>query len=111
MTKHLLGPLLLCGVLAGCTLPTGCPDDLRQRLDPQSATLAVGQEVRPTVVFLGCAGRTPLDDEVTWSSADPAVASVEPATGRITGRSPGTTVVTPRGARNGVVQHVTVTVQ
>ena len=106
-----IGLLLLCGALSGCTPIMGCTDDLQQRLAPTSTTITVGQEVRATAEFLGCRGSKRFSDEITWSSADPAVASVDTATGRITGRSPGTTSVTPRGAKYGVLQHVTVTVR
>jgi hypothetical protein len=102
---------LLAGLLGGCTPFTACTDDLRQRLDPTSATLDVGETVQARAEFLGCGGSKRLTDEITWSSADPAIASVEATTGRITGRSPGTTTVTPSGARYGAIGHVPVTVR
>lgn len=111
MKRRFVGILVLCGILGACTPFTACTDDLRQRIDPTSMTLDVGQEASASAEFLGCGGSKRLADEITWSSADPAVASVDAATGRITGRSSGVTNVTPRGARYGVLHHVSVTVR
>lgn len=63
----------------------------------------------------GCTPLTGCTDDLQQRLAPTAttltVGQEVRATGWITGRSPGTTSVTPRGAKYGVLQHVAVTVR
>jgi uncharacterized protein YjdB len=80
-------------------------------VNPTSATLDVGDDLRATAEFRGCGGTRRLTDEITWSSQDPAIASVGASTGVITARAPGVTTITPSGAKYGELHRVTITVR
>ena len=88
----LLGVAMLvggCGVLG----PEACTSDLSWRVTPEEAQLAVGESSIARAEAFGCGGREPLDEDMRWTSADPAVASVDPMTGRITAEAPGNTTI------------------
>ena len=103
----------LAGALLACAgaLPTECPDDLQITLAPPAPTIAVGESFTPAVALHGCAGTRRLADTFTWAARDTAVARVDAATGRTTGRAPGETVVVPTGARYGAIGEIRVTVR
>jgi len=103
---------LLGVALAGCDhAVTACTDELRIALAPRDTAVAVGEGFTPAVALSSCGGRNRLVDTFTWVARDPAVVSVDPATGRTTGRAPGETAVEVSGARYGRVGAVRVVVR
>lgn len=60
---------------------------------PQSVTMDAGDEANLAATVKDARGNTMPDAEVTWSSSDPDVASVDQS-GRVTGESEGTTTIT-----------------
>jgi hypothetical protein len=100
-------------VAAACSIfEPVCTDDLSYRVAPTANTIAVGESFTPTAEFRGCRGRERLEDTISWSVADSAIARVDATTGLVTGRSPGTTGVQARGAKYGLAHPaITVTVE
>jgi hypothetical protein len=73
-----------------------CQPMLIVRVTPASMTLAVGESATAIVELIACGEATrPV---LTWTSLNPAVASVDPATGRVTGVAIGSTSVRGTGA-------------
>ena len=101
--------------LAGCDGSlTGynCTDELRSELQPRGEQqIAVGTSFTASIALSTCGGRERLSDAFTWSARDTLVVRVEPATGRVTGRSPGSTMVDVRGTRYGAVGTIPVIVR
>jgi hypothetical protein len=91
-----LAALAALAVLAACgqTEPTVCPADLRVRVTPHETTLVVGQRFQPRVEYLGCAGTKVLATPVVYGTNDPAVLSVDTASGRATAVSVGRATLT-----------------
>ncbi len=79
--------------LVGCDVSDSvvCPADLQWRVTPSEARLAVGESVTVAAEALGCGGTQPLEEDMRWSSEDPAVATVHELTGRITAEAVGGT--------------------
>lgn len=111
VARLIIGVLTLSSVIGCSILAPNCPDDLSLRVDPTEATVGVGESITATGEFRGCGGRERLDDDIRWSSADSSVAQVDATTGRITGRTAGTTVVQARGARYGSLPPITITIR
>ena len=109
--RPLLLTLALLSASSCSSLTLTCPRDLGFRVDPTSTTLGVGEGTTATAEFLGCHGKSVLDDQITWSSADSSIARVDAATGRITGRAPGSTTVQAHGEKYGTMPPITVTVR
>ena len=104
--------LALCIGASGCeVLAPACTDDLSQRVEPTAATITVGEQLKATTQFYGCRGSRRLSDEITWSSANPDVASVDRSTGVITGRAMGSTRITPNGEKYGSTLSIDITVR
>ncbi len=99
---------MACDGLTGadCTLELGV--DLRPKGEQR---LAVDGSFTGTIALSSCGGRERLKDTFAWSARDTVVVRVEAATGRVTGRSPGTTFVDVRGAQYGTVGTIPVVVQ
>lgn len=98
--------------LPGCDDPiTACTRELRIALAPRDTTIAVGESFLATVALSSCGGREHVTDTFTWTTRDPAVAEVDPTTGRVTGRAPGTTAVEVSGAHYGRLGALGVTVR
>jgi hypothetical protein len=78
-------------------------------VEPAVATKAVG-ETQAFVAFATAEDgtRAGASNEVTWSSTEPAVASIDPATGIATAVAPGTTTI--RASRENIVATATLTV-
>src|SRR4051812_26515534 len=112
MVAKLIVSILALSSAIGCSVVApNCPDDLSLRVEPTVATIGVGESITATGEFRGCGGRQRLDDDILWSSADSTIARVDAATGRITGRVPGATVVEGRGARYGRLPPIAITVR
>lgn len=75
-------------------------------LGASNATVVVGETINAPSVTAVPAG---ANSTVTWSSANPAIASVNPSTGVVTGVAPGTTTITAT-TPNGKTASYTVTV-
>jgi hypothetical protein len=84
-----------------CNDPTGdCTLELGIDLRPQGEQrLAVGASFTGTVALSSCGGRQRVRDTFVWSGRDTLVVQVDAGTGRVTGRSPGSTLVEVRGTR------------
>lgn len=106
--------LAAAAALVACDRPTAaeCTRELRVDLRPQAEQqLAVGASFTASVGLSSCGGRERVTDTFAWSARDPLVVEVEAATGRVTSRSRGTTVVEVRGARYGPVGAIPVVVR
>jgi len=100
------------GACDGSVLGTACTDELRTDLQPRGEQqIAVGTGFTATVALSTCGGRERLSDTFTWAARDTLVVRVDVATGRVTGRAPGSTAVDVRGARYGPVGTIPVTVR
>lgn len=95
--------LLCCGALA----LVGCGDDHGTEPQPDvrygaiviskaADTLAVGASLVFSVAVTDTTGQPVTDPQLTWTSSDPAVASID-GSGRVTGRLEGTTIVLASG--------------
>ena len=106
---------LVAGALGACDgsfLGTACTDELRTDLQPRGEQqIAVGTGFTATIALSTCGGRERLHDTFTWSARDTLVVRVDAATGRVTGRAPGSTAVEVRGARYGAVGTIPVAVR
>lgn len=87
--------------LSACNHPTGdCTLELGIDLRPQGEQLlVVGASFTGAVTLTSCGGRQRVSDTFLWSSRDSLVVRVDAGTGRVTGRSPGSTFVDVRGTR------------
>jgi len=104
---------LATGTVASCDpLSPGqvCTRELRVDLRPPEQTITVGETFTATVELSSCGGRERLSDSFTWQAQDPAIAEVDAAAGRITGKAPGETLVEVSGRKYGRVGAVRVTV-
>lgn len=112
-SRTIAGVLALVGSLSSCqVLPSlTCSADLSLRLTPSERTISVGESFTPEATFFGCGGDRRLEDVITWAADDLGIVSVDPKTGRTTGRAPGQTFVTPTGERYGKLASVRVTVR
>lgn len=92
----LLSILFLAPSVSGC----GCTLELYEEFSPSVVVLAVGgTSPLPQASIYGCGSpKQPVVFQPgTYNSADPAVASVNPETGVITGVAPGETTIQARG--------------
>ena len=87
----LLSVLLLAPGVSGC----GCTLELYIHFEPRTLTLTVGETTPlPRASQSGCAEpRHPVEID-TWTSVDPAVASVDADSGVVVGVAPGETEIT-----------------
>lgn len=68
------------------------------RLAPSNTTVVLGDSLRPSVSFIGADGANVSSHQpVTWSSADPRIASVS-SEGTVVGHTVGHTTITARGS-------------
>ena len=107
----LLAAVCMASGALGCRESTICPEDLQVRVTPVERTIAVGESFTPSAQAFGCGGTRRLSDTWTWDTEDTEVVTVDPPSGRTTGRAPGTACVRARGEKYGVLGagvHVTV---
>ncbi len=108
----LLSALCIAVGLSGCELPVlACSDDLGMKLTPSERTILVGESFTPSVTLSTCGGQRRITDSFTWAAEDLAVVSVDPRTGRTTGKTPGQTLIWPTGQRYGRLSAIQVTVR
>ena len=106
-----LAAAMLTVSLTGCeAFSPACPDDLRIVRSPADTTIRVGESFTPVFQFRGCAGRRVLSDELTFTSTDQAVLSVNAQSGHATAVTPGQAQIEVRGARYGGPWPIAVTV-
>ena len=90
------------GLVLGLLLSTTCAKLEKEKLPvvvtSGSHTVVIGQ-----TVALGAATNNGTDAAYVWASAAPAVATVDPATGVVTGVAVGETVVTATGTGTGAI--------
>src|SRR5262245_31591241 len=97
---------VLAALVGACADPRG-PGVASIWVTPADAALVVGDTVSLRAMAVSTDGDTLRDLQVTWSSADTAVAVVSPA-GVVTGRGQGTVTIT--AASEGVTGHADLTV-
>lgn len=108
----LVAVLLALGGCDGSLTGYNCTDELRVAIQPRGEQqIAVGAAFTASAALSTCGGSKPVSDTFTWSARDTLVVRVEPATGRVTGRSLGSTAVDVRGTRYGAIGTVPVTVR
>ena len=96
----------------GSLIGSACTDELRVDLQPRGEQqITVGGGFTPSVALSTCGGRERLSDAFIWSARDTVLVRVDPATGRVTGRAPGSTAVDVRGTRYGAVGTIPVIVR
>lgn len=88
-----------------------CTDELGARYEPETLSLKVGEAEQLSVTLLSCGGTEVLEDDITWLSDNPDIASVVPDSGVVTALSEGETFVRASGAFYGEVGGVPVTVE
>ena len=82
------------------SLTTSCFNvEARVHFTPAETTIAVGHGFSASVALASCGGAQSLTDVITWQVENDAVASVDAATGRVTGTAPGETRVLATGER------------
>ncbi len=98
-------PLLFCLVVLGIVstlnlfrykfdfTQTACTQELGISIEPQTITLRSQEAVTPKVELLSCGGTQRLRDRYSWTSVNPAVATVDSKTGMVTGLSVGGTSI------------------
>jgi hypothetical protein len=94
------GALAFAGVLAGCGDDVTVPQTLEVTVTPASANVAVGASVTLTASVTG----TNPNKNITWASSDPTKATVDAATGKVTGVAVGQTTVTATAAADAGVK-------
>jgi Bacterial Ig-like domain (group 2) len=101
---------ILATVVVACSESTVCTADLRWQFDPHDTTVAVNARFNVRFVLLGCSGTRVLSDSVTWTSSDPAVATVDARTGTVTAIHVGTADITGKASRYPAtdIAHITV---
>lgn len=87
--------LAVSALLGGCggLGPEVCTDELGWRVHPAEANLMIGESITAEAEAFTCGGKESLEVDVRWSSENPAVASVNEKTGRITAKGAGTTKI------------------
>ena len=105
--------LLFLGLPAGCLDIAGdeCPADLRWTVAPRDTVISIGQQFTIDFDLFGCAGTQQLTDSLTFTSANPAVASVGAASGVVMGMSAGATTIRARANRYAVFTDIPVQVR
>ncbi|HWZ57436.1 MAG TPA: Ig-like domain-containing protein [Gemmatimonadaceae bacterium] len=78
-------------------------------ITPAAPTVIVGQTTTLTATAKDAGGNVLTGRPVSWTSATTAVATIDPATGVVTGVAAGTSIIT--ATSGGISAHVTVTVQ
>ena len=106
-TAHAAG---IARIVATLQLPSGnlvrdsldvgalCSTEKRVYANPSSLVVEVGKTVQGSASVKTCGGLEPLDDTIVWSTFTTTVLSVDPQTGVITGRIPGTGSVIAHGS-------------
>ena len=106
-----LAAVLALAAAPGCNLSTdACTEDIRADVSPDSRTLAAGGSFEVTMRVLTCGGVRELDDTITWSTTDAAVADVGATSGVVTAIAPGVAMIRGHAAHHEVTGTVHVTV-
>ena len=91
-----IGYICGCGSSVGPIARGSFPVSLT--VSPKTASKTQGETQQYAATLAFSTGETQdLTTSVTWSSSDPAVASIDPATGLATGVTPGSVVITATG--------------
>ncbi len=99
------------GTAASCDVVSPvCTRELQVDLRPVEQTITVGQTFTPSVELSSCGGKERVTDSFTLQAQDPAIVEVDDATGRITGKAPGETLVEVSGRKYGRIGAVRVIV-
>ena len=96
------GSLALAVIVHGCGNFTGaCTLELRVHVSPSDTTVSVGSSFEPVVRLSTCGGSEQLQDTFSLEAEDPAVATVDPVTNRISAIGAGQTHIPVTGERYG----------
>src|SRR5437867_899033 len=108
MRRFLALSIVVSPVASACTTESPdqalngvCTRELRVQFTPTDTSIAIGQGFRAHVSLSSCGGAQVLADVVRWKSDDPAVATVDPMSGAVAGRSTGATRIAVAGQRYG----------
>ena len=97
-------------IVASLQLPSGnvvrdslaitaqCSVERRVYANPTSLVVEVGKTVQASASVKTCGGLEPLEDIIVWSTFSSLILSVDPQTGVITGKIPGTASVIATGS-------------
>ena len=91
-SRHLIAPTVLCVGLAACGDSSTGPTPATMTVTPSSAQVALGQTAALSAQLRDTDGNL-LSAIISWSSSNPAVASVGATTGVVTGSLPGSATV------------------
>ena len=112
---HVVAALRSAGKMHEYSVYKGEVHGLRTRENMIDAVTAVCpsfcSSFTASIELSSCGGGKKLSDSFSWSAQDTAIARVDALTGRVTGRSPGSTVVEARGTRYGQVGFIPVIVR
>lgn len=115
MVRLVIEIALVLGVGSACSnhkVTDVCPADLRFSWSPRDTTITVGDQFTIQFSLFGCAGTKRLtDDSLTFTSSNPAIATVERTTGVVTGIAPGADTVAVTAPQYDVGADVVVIVQ
>jgi len=106
-------------MVLGCILQSAChgaaPSDpctvLHVHFSPTDTTIVVGEQFRASVELATCGGSGHVTDAFTWRAADSVIASVNPVSGQVFGRSLGETRILATGREFGAVGGLRLVVQ
>ena len=74
-------------------------------------SMSRGSTLSLAVRLYTCGGAVRVSDRVTWSSDTPAVASVDPKSGKVTAVAAGRALISPTGERHSYLGVFSVTVR
>lgn len=111
MNRRILGFAgTACALACACTSESPlqasnafCTRELRVQFSPSDTNIRVAHGFRASVRLSGCGGAQVLNDVVRWQSEDPSVATVDPISGDVVGRTPGVTRIAATGQAYGAV--------
>jgi hypothetical protein len=82
-----------------------CTLELIVAFAPSPFILGVGESGNASLRLISCGGQLQTTGPYIWSSQNPAIASVDPVTGLVTGVSVGQTVLSAKHAQYGTFSH------
>ena len=84
---------LICMAFAGCQQSLVCTQELGITFGPPDTVIAIAQQFRARLEFTSCGGHQRWSGSPVWHSQEPAIASVDSASGLVSGKSVGQTLI------------------
>lgn len=110
---RLLRAIAISAALSACSEPpsaTICTSELRVQLSPSDTSVPAGRAFTIGARLSGCSGKVQLEDVFTFDSTEPAVATVDATSGRVTAVTAGEARIAVTGERYGSLGFVRVMV-